>query len=91
MESIVNRSEAFSLSNTAISELCTNDVIHTLHAPRFAPDDYVGASLPVTLIHGEDIRYPDKPDVLVLTNYRIIVNLCQVTAKKQYYDVSHNT
>lgn len=70
--------------------LCANDAIHTIHAPRFAPDDYVGASLPVALIHGEDIRYPDRLDVLVLTNYRIIVHLCQFTGKKQYCDVSQN-
>ena len=70
--------------------LCPSDAIYTIHAPRFAPDDYVGASLPVALIHGEDIRYPDRPDVLVLTNYRIIVHPWQLTGKKQYCDVSQN-
>ena len=55
------------------------------HTPHFAPDDYVGASLPVQLEHGEDVRYPERPDVLVLTNYRIIVNMFN---ENKYYDVS---
>ena len=62
--------------------------MHKLHTPRFAPDDRVSASLPVTLILGEDIRYPDTPDMLVITNYRIIVDLSQLSAKKEYYDVT---
>ena len=72
--------------------LYSSDVMHKLHTPRFAPDDCVSASLPVTLILGEDIRYPNKPDLLVITNYRIIVDLSRLStrpsAKKEYYDVT---